>query len=343
MEKLKRELATFQKKTIGLTELEMLTKPFINTYIDFSKVVLEFEDEGILTMLQSKGRTTRTPSLAFHYRINKSLLAADFHKELQQYRRILHPAMNFDEYYQKDPSIWSQDILYLVKIDEYLRTYGFPTEEVPAPERSYELVEDEKWIVEKGGKEVLERIGLYENLQIIPVSEPLMFAINPLKLNKKDQLHLIVENKTTYQGLLPAIKDTIFSTLIYGSGKSIVKSIEQFSMQYPIESKHTFFYFGDIDREGILIWHSMNKRQPAIPAVEFYQHCLEKKPTEGKEYQREHKEALAEFLTYFSEEQQVQIETLLESGKYHPQETLKTRELQQIWRESDWTSWICKS
>ncbi|WP_040209093.1 Wadjet anti-phage system protein JetD domain-containing protein [Neobacillus jeddahensis] len=338
MKKLKTALAAFSKKTISLSELETITKSFFQTYEEFSQTLLTFEQENILTMVQSKGRTTRIPSLAFQYRINKNLIVKDYHLELQHYRRILHTSINLDEYYRKDPSLWHQDLPYLLKIHEYVTTYGFPAEAVPAPERSFELVEDEKWIVEKGGKEVLECIGLYERLKIIPVSEPLMFAINPIKLDEQDQYHLIVENKTTYQGLLPAIKDTVFSTLIYGSGKTVVKSIEQFSMQYPINANHHFFYFGDIDYEGISIWHSLNKRQPAQPAIRFYQHCLEKRPAEGKAYQRPQKEALEHFLPFFPRHEQAQIQLLLEKGLYHPQETLKTRELQQIWRETDWIS-----
>jgi hypothetical protein len=212
---------------------------------------------------------------------------------------MLHPSINLDEYYRQDPSVWKKDLPFLLKIDQYLKQTSFPKEQVPAPERSYELVGDEKWIVEKGGKEILERIDLFLLLKIIPVSEPLMFGINPNKLNEKTQYHLIVENQTTYQGLLPVLTKTIFSTLIYGAGKAAVKSIEQFSMQYPIEANHQFFYFGDLDREGILIWYSFNQKEKATLALPFYLACLEKEAAIGKEYQKEHNMALEQFLDFF--------------------------------------------
>jgi hypothetical protein len=88
-------------------------------------------------------------------------------------------------------------------------------------------------------------------LKIIPVSDRLMFALNPRLLQEKKQWHLIVENKTTYQGLLPALKETCFSTLIYGSGNKITGSMELFQNQYPIEAEHIFCYFGDLDKSGI--------------------------------------------------------------------------------------------
>lgn len=329
---------TFKKKTVGLSELEQMMKPFIHTYEDFAKIVLQFEEEEILVMVKSKRRTNRSPSLAFQYRINKNELMGDYHKELQHYRSILHPSINLDLYYREDPVIWKNHLPFILKIDQFLKHSSFPKEQVPAPERSYELVGDEKWIVEQGGKEILERIGLFPLLKIIPVSEPLMFAINPIKINEKNQSHLIVENKTTYQGLLPVLTETDFSTLIYGCGKAVIKSIEQFPMQYPIAANHQFFYFGDLDNEGLSIWYSLNNKQAATLAIPFYLACLQKEPAIGKEYQRERIMAIDPFLSYFPFEQQEQIRTLLNNGKYYPQETLKTKELQQIWRDSDWKS-----
>ena len=38
---------------------------------------------------------------------------------------------------------------------------------VTAPERSYEITGDEKWIDENGGREILERVKLLEKLKII--------------------------------------------------------------------------------------------------------------------------------------------------------------------------------
>jgi hypothetical protein len=337
MEQMKRLLATFSKKTISLDELEQLMKPLIDTYEQFSETVLQLEKENILIMVKSKGRTTRTPSLAFYYRIDKSILVEDYHKELQRYRTKLHPSINMDEYFRADPSIWQHDLPMIKKVDDYLKRFAFPTEPVPAPERSFELVGDEKWITEGGGKELLERLGLFEKLQIMPVSEPLMMAINPRKMNDTHQLHLIVENKTTYQGLLPALKETVFSTLIYGSGKKVISSIEQFSMQYPVDAHHHFYYFGDIDREGISIWYSLTKKQPVSLALPFYRACLQKDAVAGKEYQKERAEALEAFLRFFTAEEQSQLKSLFENGMYYPQEIIKTHELQQIWREWNWT------
>jgi len=340
LEELKRILSIYPRRTIDLTHLEELAKSSVRTYEEFADVILQLEKDQILEMVKSKGRTARTPSLAYQYRIQKSVLTSSHHQELQSYRNKLHPAILLDEYFRSDPVVWRQDLPFIEKIDLYLKEFGFPNEPVPAPERSFELVHDEKWIVEKGGKEILERIGLFERLQIIPVSEPLMFAVNPGQIHKKNQLHLIVENKTTYQGLLPALVDTEFSTLIYGSGKAIIKSFEQFPSQYPVNANHQFFYFGDLDKEGVSIWYSLTKRQSVKLALPFYTACLIQEPVKGKSYQLENREALQAFLTNFSKPHQDKIQRLLRLGNYYPQEIIKSKQLQAIWRESDWKALI---
>ncbi|MBM7650390.1 hypothetical protein JOC78_003380 [Bacillus ectoiniformans] len=342
IEYVKKLLFLHSKKTISLIELEELLRNDVDSYEKFVQFIQQLENEQVLHMVKSKGRTSRTPSLALQYRINKGVLASSHHTELQRYRLILHPSMNIDEYYRHDASIFQQDLPYILKLDKYLKHYGFPVESVPAPERSFALVGDEKWIVEKGGKELLERLQLFEKLQIVPVSEPLMFAINPKQLSSETQLHLIVENKTTYQGLLLALEDMEFATLIYGGGKAVIKSIDQFSLQYSVQATHHFFYFGDLDLEGITIWHSLTKRQLTQLAMPFYHACLQKQPAGGKEYQRENKLALEQFLTSFSPSDQDIISTLLSNGQYYPQEILKTTELQRIGREADWKALISK-
>ena len=336
-------LATFGKKTIHLSELEQLCRPFARTYDEFAQVISQLEEDQILTPIKARGRSSRNPYLAYQYRIQKHLLTENYHKEILRARNQFHHLINLDSYFQADPTVWKDELTYLKKIDHYLKTNELPKEQVPAPERSFELVGDEKWIVERGGKELLERINLYEHLQIVPVSEPLMFAINPVKLQDRHHYHLIVENKTTYQALLPVITESAFATLIYGRGKAVIKSIEQFPIQYPIKADHCFYYFGDLDREGILIWDLLNKKQQSNLALPFYEACLQTKAVEGKQNHRHHEEAEQHFLAQFTPERSQQIKMLLSKGYYYPQETLKTKLLQQIWRETDWTSLNCNN
>ncbi|MEN2465800.1 Wadjet anti-phage system protein JetD domain-containing protein [Ornithinibacillus sp. JPR2-1] len=330
-------LLNYSKKSIEIEALEKLVDEYKLSYQDFAILILSLEEEGILEMVKSKGRNSRTPSLAHTYRIQKQLLREDFHQEIKQYRIQLHPSIQLDPYFRLNPSQWKQDIPFLLKIHQYIASFGLPTYEVPAPERSVELVGDEKWISEKQGKELLERIGLWEEMKVIPVSDPLMFAVNPSRLTCSTQLHLVVENKTTYQALLDELPNTIFSTLIYGSGKKIIKSIEHFERQLPLPGvKQLFYYFGDLDRAGITIWYQLAKKVSMKLALPFYQACLQKTPLVGKTNQRLDEEANEAFLACFNQKEQSQLQNIIDNGQYYPQEVLKTKELQHIWRNAQW-------
>jgi hypothetical protein len=332
----KKSLLNHKRKTITVEELGKVS-PQGMTYEEFATVILDFEAEGFLEMVKSKGRNTRTPSLAYTYRIMKQGLTKEYHEELKRYRLRLHSSISLDTYFKLDPSVWGEDLPYLLKIQSFLLSKGFPIYEVPAPERSVELVGNEKWLTDHGGKELLDRVGLWEKMKVMPVSDPLMFALNPHVITNKTQKHLIVENKTTFQALSDVLKDTSFVSLIYGSGNKIIKSIEQFDRQLPLPgAEHHFYYFGDIDRSGIFIWHRLNEKVRVGPAMPFYKACLAKDSLQGKSNQRLDEEAIEEFLLHFSLEEKEHLQSVLENGCYYPQELLKTSELQDIWRQAIW-------
>lgn len=340
IERWKTWLMQQKRVTIRLEALEKFAQTSRENYDTFVEEILQLEKDGVLEMVKSKGRTSRTPSLAYQYRIQKYALTKEYHQELQRYRHTLHPLIHLDAYYSLAPAIFDKDVPFLQKINEYLHTFGLPTDEVPGPERSFELVGNEKWIEEGGGKALLERVQLWEALRIFPVSDPLMFAVHPEKGKDAVQLHLIVENKTTYQALAMVLSQMEFATLIYGAGNKIVKSLEQFPIQYPVQTTHHFLYFGDLDWSGISIWHAVTKRFAVGLALPFYRACLKKEAVHGKTNQRKDEEAFAHFCTYVTEEEREKVRAILENGKYYPQEVLKTKQLQQIGRETDWKSFV---
>lgn len=330
-------LHNFKRAKITLDDLESVFRGEQLSYEEFASLIIMLEEQGQLQMVKSKGRNGKPLSLAYQYKINKMSLRETHRQQLHQYRLKLHHIIKIDNYFALDPNVWDGDVPYLQKIDQFLRKNPLPQEPVPAPERSFELVGDEKWITEKQGKECLERIGLWEACKIIPVADPLMLAINPNTISKKAHDHLIVENKTTYQALLNTLPHTSFTTLIYGSGKKIIKSIELFEHQLPIKNAtHSFYYFGDLDHAGISIWYSLCKKRETKLALPFYQECLKKKYVHGKENQDHNVEALTAFSKFFNPSAQQRIVSMLEDGGYIPQEVLKTAQLQQIWRNASW-------
>ena len=325
-----------KKKTILLSELERLVGGQIN-YEDFALLINDLEQKGILTAVKQQGYNQKTIPLANAYRIVHSKIPADFLQEIERFHFLLDPLIKLEAYYNLASSEWTNDLPYILLINDFIQAQGLPDDEATAPERSYALVGDEKWIDEKGGKKLLERVGLWPAMNIAYLPDPLMLAVNQLAQGGETSLHLVVENKTAFHALLEYLPDTTFCSLIYGAGWKITADIFMLDKQLGLKNReHCIYYFGDLDYEGISIWHTLNMRYPALPALPFYSALLSKPAARGKENQVCNEEALAHFLTYFSAPEQERIRDILSNGGYYPQEALSRTELGAIWRDASW-------
>ena len=218
-------------------------------------------------------------------------------------------------------------------MDGYLKNYGFPEVEIFIPELSLKLTGDEKWIDEKGGKKLLSRIEIWDDLKPCKYPDPLMFSVNPLKLNGESHIHMVVENKTTYHVMSEFLGQTEFTSLIYGAGWKIVSNIHMAKKQMGIEDKkNEFYYFGDLDFEGVSIWHDLFEKYGVKLAVHFYKRLICKRHYAGKQNQTKNERAIEELAENFSKSEIEKIRRILNEGHYCPQEALSGEELKDIWR-----------
>ncbi|WP_352417771.1 Wadjet anti-phage system protein JetD domain-containing protein [Proteiniborus sp.] len=326
-------LKNYKKKIIPLIEIEK-TLPGNIEYIDFANTINEFVNMKILFPIKSHGTNNKKIPLANTYRINKSYFREELINQIASYQLILNSNINLQAYFSLDKKTWEKDLPYIKKVNLYLKKQGLPIEEVTAPERSYQITGNEKWIDENGGREILGRIGLLEKLKISPVPDPLMIAINKNRIcNSKEYIHLIVENKATFYALIDDIENTRFSSLVYGAGWKVLGGIAVFEKQLGLTDKdNKIYYFGDLDFEGISIWHGLNCRRPIILGIEFYEYLLKKPCSYGKESQIFNKDAIDSFLLKFNNSNKEKIMNTLKKGGYYPQEGLNKEELQTIWR-----------
>lgn len=324
------------KKTISLGELEKLFSGDI-AYELFAGEINRLIELDILREIKEHGKNNKPIPLANTYRLNKYALRKTFIDKIQCFQLRVHKDINLSSFLSLSEQQWKNDLAYIKMIDIYLNEKGFPTGNVTPQERSFQLVRDEKWIDEGGGKVLLERLGILSKLKINNEPDPLMLAVNPKNFSQAEYSHLIVENKATYYGLLSALDSTKFTTLIYGAGWKIISGISHLEKQLSLGGrKHTLYYFGDIDFEGIAIWNALNKKVPTEPACDFYRELVKKNSAKGKENQNKNQEALNNFLKFFDKENQNNIKYTLENKGYYPQEGLNKKELQDIWRKFQW-------
>lgn len=329
-------LKAHKTATITLAELESLFTGDTD-YSTFAAIITELVSSNILIEKNKKANNGREISLALKYGINKYKLREDLINIIQSYSIKVSKEIDLQEYYNLSEETWNLDLPYIKKINEYITQKGLPTEYATTPERSFHIMEDEKWIDEKSGKALLNRLKLWEKLKISTNSDPLMMAVNSKQFNNKTEYkHLIVENKATFMALIDTLQETEFTSLIFGCGWKIVSNINMLEKQLGIKGTHKLYYFGDLDNEGISIWNSLNERVVANVATAFYSELLKKSDSKGKETQLKNQEALNNFLLNVNNEEKKKVTGILDAGGYLPQEALNKEELGEIWRVTKW-------
>lgn len=339
MEVLKQFLSSYKRSKISL--LQLVEQCPTLQYEQFAQILMQLERENILTSVKASGMNGKQPPLANTYKINKTMVLKGVREQVIQLKKSFHAAIWIEYYLTKTIQELEQDLPALQQLNTYLQNNPLPERKALAQERSFEIFNNEKFITEQGGKQLLEKVKVWELLEIWPIADPVSYAINPFKLNDEHHKFLIVENKATFYSLLPALKESVFSALLYGQGNAINGTIQVLKEQLPLNYENVqFYYFGDLDAEGISIWYLLQQKIHAQLALPFYRACLQKKAAKGKEYQRKNAAAIEAFVHHFDEETKGYIGQLLQEGFYFPQEILKADELQRIWRDAVWTKKI---
>ena len=218
-------------------------------------------------------------------------------------------------------------------------------EQISLNERSYDIWQREKFLQREQGLRILKNCGIdTADLNFYRTSEPLAYysaSREPggtvLIIENKDTFYsirrILIENSTMEKP--QEILGTQIDTVIYGAGKGIWKSLDDFEMcveDYLTDSKDKYLYFGDLDFEGIGIYQKVQEKfldagRKILPFKEAYQRMMDKAGDTGFKRLPETKEKQnrnidRSFFRYFGEEYAVQMEEILDSGKYIPQEIL---------------------
>lgn len=298
-------------------------------YEELFKVINELMLEGVLIMVKSTGYNHNINKLPNSFTIVLSKLREDIDREIHKKSHLMHKSISLDFYLKNNIEYWNKDKKYIDKINEYLNKNN-KIKESTIPERSYLITGDEKWLQEKNGLKILDRLNILKLMKLSTNPDPLMFAINK-NFNKFDTYkHIIVENKSIYYLLLDLLETSNFTTLIYGSGWKIASDLKSFNLQFPFNDKeHSFYYFGDFDNEGIKIWSYLNDKYKVLLAKPFYKSLFKCTLTKGKQNQTSNNHALEQFCLSLDEYTDW-IKKVLSEGYYIPQEALKSDDLIEI-------------
>ncbi|MBO8137129.1 MAG: hypothetical protein H0Z40_03180 [Desulfotomaculum sp.] len=345
-------LITQKKKRIKTADIEkyVIDKLGLNEYWDrhggyysFAAAIESLVEEGVIRPVKSWKQNGMNPALFKGYQVilQEDKLDADLiHILSTQY----HPDINVS-YYFNHKSEYQQDKDYLSALNTFLKQ-NTALSELPAitvNERSFQIFHDEKWLLSKHGHNFLQRVGLtLQDLRCYPTYEP-FFYYQRQNRNAQEVNVLIVENKDTFFSLKTLFQEGIyswakipFSLLIYGEGRKIEKSFSFFWELEEYKSCHVnFYYFGDLDPEGILIWYELQRQERVDirPFVFFYDTLVKKYLHVAQPLKKEQTvstEAVQAFLAYFSSGRSELIREMLRGNLYLPQEGLNYQLLKEL-------------
>lgn len=291
-------------------------------------------EESLLRPIKAWKTNGLKPALYHGYQIiEKSKLERE---EMKKILTSFHPAIDtasfiahYEEYERYAP--------YLLALDRFLKENHDlkNTPPLTVNERSFQIFFHEKWLASREGSLFLNRISMtYQDLHCYPTYEPFFFFQK--RTIKRRVVALIIENKDTFYSLKRLFQQGFssfggepFNLLIFGEGNKITRSFSYYNeLEQFQDLPASFWYFGDLDPEGIRIWYRLKERmeEDIRPFPLFYQCLIDRQKRKGRSpttSQRPLPEQVEKkFLSFFPLAYQREIQSLFQRGEILPQEGL---------------------
>lgn len=313
----------------------ILGEKLYSSYQEQYEYIKSLLDAGKLKPVKSSGKNGKKPALFLEY-----WLQDEQQDDSELKRELIYDTdtrISYD-YYLRNLAVYEKERVAVRQLNAFLRQHSeLLRVAVSFNERSLQIWGYEKFLSLGNGKTILKHCGLsLDFLNCYSTTEP--FAYFSLTRNTPQNI-LIIENKDTFFSMRNhflsgkhRILGTEFGTLIYGGGKRVVSSFQQFDLSaepYMLDCSNEFFYLGDLDYEGIGIYENLYccfKEQAAIqPFLSAYEMMLTKaKGLESLPVTKEgqNRQLQGFFFNYFSTDIQQKMRNVLEKDLYIPQEIL---------------------
>ena len=318
-------LKDFPRKRIELATIEQHYELF--DYQELYQFIQQALQNGYLEPVKASGSNGKKPALYKKYHL---ITKIENEEELRQELLFsLSPALKND-YYLNHLKQYELDREAIFKLSDFFQSQRsclqLPTS---LNERSFQIWQQEKFLAQEGQR-LLKNVGLnLDDLNIYETAEPLAYY----SVSKETpQNILIIENKDTFYSLRKymieghqQILGFPMKTLIYAGGKKGIKGFQHFEASvepYLLHQANQFYYFGDLDYEGILIFEKLRDHFYCEPFVLAYEAMLKKSVSLQlpKTKEKQNRQISEMFFNYF--EDCTLMKAILESDRYIPQEIL---------------------
>lgn len=338
-----KDLRTLKINKIELNDIKKFYN--IKDYTDLNKLICSLIENNIIKPIKSSRTNGMKPALYNRYFIIYE--TKDYSSYINEINYELNPLIN-TAYYLKYPDRYVKDRYYIKKFSNFLdNDLSALNTTISKNERSFQIWQEEKFLSEGKGEKVLKNLGFdIKYLNIYETSEPLSYF--SLKKDEPQNM-LIIENKDTFYTFRKFLMDNNrnnilgqnISTVIYGSGKKIYKSFNDFKQwaePYFFNKNNNIFYFGDLDYEGILIYEGLFETFHENVEIKLFKEayifminkCVSNNLALPKTKEMQNKNIKEIFLNNFHENYSKKISNILTSGKYIPQEIININDLEKF-------------
>lgn len=314
---------------------QLLEKYREETYDVQYQYIMQLIQEGKIKPVKTSGKNGKKPALYTAYHI---LEAKKDYSELE-YELLYQtdPQISVD-YYLQHPENYIQERESVRLLNTFLKEKKNRLQiPISFNERCFEIWGYEKFLSKASGRTFLNHCGLtLDFLNCYPTAEPFAyFAVS----RETPQKLLILENKDPFVSMrkhLLAGHHTILGericTLIYGAGKRVISSFQDFSISaepYMQSEGNELLYFGDLDYEGIRIYENLaaafSDQGKIVPFAAAYLAMLHKADNARKlptTKEQQNRNISNTFFSYFDDKDAGRMKKILEQDLYIPQEIL---------------------
>lgn len=329
-------------KRINLETLEK--DAHLSSYAQLCEYIYHEIETGHLKPVKARGTNGKKPALYREYHLLEPGSGQDPYRLYEEELNYQMSTKISTDYYLRHLDQYKKDRAWVLKLNAYLLAQkdSAPTPTISKNERSFQIWGREKFLQAEQGKKILNRCGVAPSqLSFYETSEPLAYYSSHRRI---PQNLLILENKDTFYSIRRHLMEygetvfgTPFGTLIYGAGKGILRSYQDFSFcvePYMRAQENQLYYFGDLDYEGIGIYERLAERfarNRLIPFVAAYERMIQKSRvySELPETKAGQNRSIGGyFFSFFSERTVREMTKILESGRYIPQEILNIGDFQ---------------
>lgn len=314
---------------------EVLGSKINAEYSEQHAYIMELVGSGrIKPVLASKKNGKKPPLYREYWELEEK---RDYSALKQELLFNLAPQIDIT-YYQNNLETYNKEHKDVFQLSSFLQNSAtLLTKQVSYNERSFQIWQREKFLLQGAGKKILRHCGLeLAELNCYSTAEPFAYFTSTRVVPQK---LLIIENKDTFFSMRKHLLEgnsqlwgENISTVIYGAGKRVVSYFQEFNASaepYMLADGNELLYFGDLDYEGIGIYETLAESfaeqgeiKPFIPA---YLAMLEKAgnykqlPSTKKDQNRN---LQGGFFRYFPVNAQSQMQSILQKDLYIPQEIL---------------------